>query len=141
MSATLSNDLVHANPRSHIVDIDNNERNHIRLDTFIPRENRRPQPIDVGAANSHHSRPLDISLADSPSPMPRKANGTPSRPSRATGSAPSSASSTADDANMSGNLLEQRRKHASLESPDSAAVTANLMSRSSFTLDNEPPPT
>ncbi|KAG9754658.1 hypothetical protein KCU98_g7151, partial [Aureobasidium melanogenum] len=141
MSATLSNDLVHANPRSHIVDIDNNERNHIRLDTFIPRENRRLQPIDVGAANSHHSRPVDISLAHSPSPMPRKANGTPSRPSRATGSAPSSASSTADDANMSGNLLEQRRKHASLESPDSATMTANLMSRSSFTLDNEPPPT
>lgn len=42
---------------------------------------------------------------------------------------------------MSGNLLEQRRKHASLESPDSATLAANLMSRSSFTLDNEPPPT
>ncbi|THV99911.1 hypothetical protein D6D27_00662 [Aureobasidium pullulans] len=143
MSATLSNEQFQPQPRSHLVDIDidNNLRNDIRLDTFTSRENRRPQPIDVGIANSHHSRPVDINLAHSPSPMPRKANGSNSRPSRATGSAPSSASSTQDEGNMSGNLLEQRRKHASLESPDSATMTANLMSRSSFTLDNAPPPT
>jgi PAT family acetyl-CoA transporter-like MFS transporter 1 len=140
MSATRSNEPSYSPPSSHLVDIDN-EPKDIRLDTFVIRENRKPLPIDVGAANSHHSRPVDINLAHSPSPMPRKANGASSRPSRATGSAPSSASSTADETNMSGNLLEQRRKHASLESPDSATMTANLMSRSSFTLDNAPPPT
>jgi PAT family acetyl-CoA transporter-like MFS transporter 1 len=41
---------------------------------------------------------------------------------------------------MSGNLLEQRRKHASIDTSDSANMTANLMSRTSFTLDNAPPP-
>jgi PAT family acetyl-CoA transporter-like MFS transporter 1 len=35
--------------------------------------------------------------------------------------------------------IEMRRKHGSLES-DSASVKANLMSRESFTLDDEPPP-
>jgi hypothetical protein len=140
MSTTLSKEPYQEHLQSHLVDIDN-EPKDIRLDTFVIRGNRKPLPIDVGAANSHHSRPVDISLAHSPTPMPRKANGASSRPSKATGSAPSSASSTADDHNMSGNLLEQRRKHASLESPDSATMTANLMSRSSFTLDNAPPPT
>ncbi len=36
--------------------------------------------------------------------------------------------------------LELRRKHSHLESPTSASQTAHLMSRESFTLDDEPPP-
>ncbi|KAK4989487.1 hypothetical protein LTR50_003231 [Elasticomyces elasticus] len=40
---------------------------------------------------------------------------------------------------MSSSLLEHRRKHASLDTPDSATATAHLMSRSSFTLDETPP--
>jgi PAT family acetyl-CoA transporter-like MFS transporter 1 len=40
---------------------------------------------------------------------------------------------------MEGNLLEHRRKHAALESPNSATATAHLMSRSTFSLD-EPVP-
>ncbi|KAL9607044.1 MAG: hypothetical protein Q9167_008004 [Letrouitia subvulpina] len=37
--------------------------------------------------------------------------------------------------------LELRRKHPSLDSSTSASQTANLMSRGSFSLDNQPPPT
>ena len=37
--------------------------------------------------------------------------------------------------------LEMRRKHPALESPSSATQTASLLSRESFTLDDEPPPT
>ena len=37
--------------------------------------------------------------------------------------------------------LEMRRKHPALESPSSASQTASLLSRESFTLDDEPPPT
>ncbi|KAK3172438.1 hypothetical protein OEA41_005760 [Lepraria neglecta] len=37
--------------------------------------------------------------------------------------------------------LEMRRKHQSLESPTTASQTASLLSRESFTLDDEPPQT
>lgn len=37
--------------------------------------------------------------------------------------------------------LEMRRKHAALESPSSVTQTADLLSRESFTLDDEPPQT
>ena len=37
--------------------------------------------------------------------------------------------------------LEMRRKHPSLESPTVASQTAHLLSRDSFSLDDEPPPT
>ena len=37
--------------------------------------------------------------------------------------------------------LEMRRKHLSVESPDTASQTAHLISRENFSLDDEPPPT
>jgi len=42
---------------------------------------------------------------------------------------------------LSGNLLEHRRKHASLEMDDSSAQTAHLMNQSSFSLDDAVPET
>ena len=50
----------------------------------------------------------------------------------------------AQNGNANGNMeshLEMRRKHPSLDSPTPASQTAHLMSRDSFSLDNEPPPT
>ena len=57
---------------------------------------------------------------------------------------PSSTSSGGQNSHTNGDMdshLEMRRKHASLESPTAASQTAHLMSRESFTLDNEPPQT
>ena len=57
---------------------------------------------------------------------------------------PSSTSSGGPNGRVNGNMdshLEMRRKHPSLESQTAASQTAHLMSRESFTLDNEPPQT
>ena len=57
---------------------------------------------------------------------------------------PSSISSGGQNGQANGNMdshLEMRRKHPSLESPTAALQTAHLMSRESFTLDDEPPQT
>ena len=57
---------------------------------------------------------------------------------------PSSTSSGGQNSHANGNMdshLEMRRKHPSLESPTATSQTAHLMSRESFTLDNEPPQT
>ena len=57
---------------------------------------------------------------------------------------PSSTSSGGQNGQAKGNMdshLEMRRKHPSLESSTAASQTAHLMSRESFTLDDEPPQT
>lgn len=57
---------------------------------------------------------------------------------------PSSTSSGGQNGEAKGNMdshLEMRRKHPSLEPPTAASQTAHLMSRESFTLDDEPPQT
>lgn len=57
---------------------------------------------------------------------------------------PVSESSRAQNGKANGDMeshLEMRRKHPSLESPTAASQTAHLMSRESFSLDDEPPPT
>ena len=56
------------------------------------------------------------------------------------GSASSTASPTSNG-NMNGSFRERGKPSASLEIPDSAMQTAHLMSRSSFSLDQVPPPT
>lgn len=57
---------------------------------------------------------------------------------------PSSTTSGSLDEKRNGSMdahLEMRRKHSSLESPDTASQTAHLMSRDGFSLNDEPPPT
>ncbi|KAF4549292.1 Acetyl-coenzyme A transporter-like protein [Elsinoe fawcettii] len=73
--------------------------------------------------------------------MPRKS--TSKSPN---GTVRSPVSSTSSDGNghamsssITGSLLEQRRKHASLEIGDNASQTEHLMGRSSFSLDNNVP--
>ncbi|KAL2009001.1 hypothetical protein VTN00DRAFT_7195 [Thermoascus crustaceus] len=58
-------------------------------------------------------------------------------------SSPSLTISTDRDGLANGSMnrnIEMRRKDATVESPSSATQTARLMARSSFSLDNEPPP-
>ena len=81
---------------------------------------------------------FDLDLDDSQ--MGRK----PQKPSLQEPDRPSSTSSGGQNGHANGDMdshLEMRRKHPSLESPTAASQTAHLMSRESFTLDNEPPQT
>ena len=57
---------------------------------------------------------------------------------------PSSTTSGGQNGHADGSMdshLEMRRKHSALESPSSATQTASLLSRESFTLDDDPPQT
>ena len=57
---------------------------------------------------------------------------------------PNSTGSGSLDEKRNGSMdshLEMRRKHLSVESPDTASQTAHLISRENFSLDDEPPPT
>ena len=78
---------------------------------------------------------------DSDDPEMRRKPATPSlaKPHR---SSPTTSEGQNGHANGSmDSHLEMRRKHPALESPSSATQTASLLSRESFTLDDEPPPT
>ena len=84
------------------------------------------------------SSPADSEVEDSP--MGRRKQ---SPRTRSPGT-PSSSASGGLSGKANGNMdshLEMRRKHPSLESPDTASQTAHLMSREGFSLDDEPPPT
>ena len=99
---------------------------------------RRPQPYGEGVQAL--VSPLTFDPDSDDSQMGRKSqNSTLHEPDR-----PSSTSSGGQNSHSNGDMdshLEMRRKHPSLESPTAASQTAHLMSRESFTLDNEPPQT
>ena len=66
------------------------------------------------------------------------------KPSLAKPDRPSSTTLGGQNGHANGSMdshLEMRRKHTALESPSSATQTASLLSRESFTLDDEPPQT
>ncbi len=66
------------------------------------------------------------------------------KPSLAKPDRPSSTTSGGQNGHANGSMdshLEMRRKHPALESPSSATQTASLLSRESFTLDDDPPQT
>lgn len=103
-------------------------------------------PISISTTNpgSESGIPLkspsnyEFDLDDSPMGRepPRSLSREPERPS--------STASGGQNGDANGNMeshLEMRRKHPSLESHTAASQTAHLMSRESFTLDNEPPQT
>jgi MFS transporter, PAT family, solute carrier family 33 (acetyl-CoA transportor), member 1 len=78
------------------------------------------------------------------SPARLDLNTTASQNGHANGNANGSANGTihVDTANGDmNNRIEFRRKRPSIDSPDAAAITAHLMGRESFSLDNEPPQT
>ena len=83
--------------------------------------------------------PSDLDYDSENSQMGRKATSSLRKPDR-----PSSTASGGQNGHANGNMeshLEMRRKHPSLESPSTATQTASLLSRESFTLDDEPPQT
>lgn len=87
--------------------------------------------------------PDDSSSPVSRSQMPRKSKSKSPNPQtrREQNGSISSQSSNghATSSEMSSSLLEQRRKHGALDTADSASQAAHLMSRSSFTLDDNVP--
>ena len=108
----------------------------------IPRALPRPRStveLDIEVARPLSS-PSNSDLDLDESQMGRKSQ----KPSLQEPERPSSTSSGGQNGHANGSMdshLEMRRKHPSLESPTAASQTAHLMSRESFTLDNEPPQT
>lgn len=109
-----------------------------------PSSPRFPQPLSTTNLDGEEVRLLaspsesDLDLVDSE--MGHKSQ----KPSLQEPEGSSSTSLGDQDSHANGNMsshLEMRRKHPSLESPTAASQTAHLMSRESFTLDNEPPQT
>ena len=110
----------------------------------ILKARRVLQPISTADLDGEDDRTLvppstfDSDLDDSQ--MGRKSpKPSPPEPNR-----PSSTSSEGQNGHANGIMdshLEMRRKHPSLESPTAASQTAHLISRESFTLNNEPPET
>ena len=116
-----------------------------RRDTSAgPSSRRLPQRLSTTSLDGEGLRALaslsksDLDLVDSE--MGRKSQ----KPYLQEPDASSSTSLEDQNSHANGNMdshLEMRRKHPSLESPTAASQTAHLMSRESFTLDNEPPQT
>lgn len=133
-------DLTESTPQISVV---NTEEQGI--DRVTGSSSRRlPQPISTVNLDNEETRaltsPSNFHLDSDDSPMGRKLQKpSPQEPDR-----PSSTSSGGPNGFSNGNMdshLEMRRKHPSIESPTAASQTAHLMSRESFTLDNEPPQT
>lgn len=114
------------------------EKEEIR--ELLPK--RRPSSLSFGEASSKSQ-----SLSDQTSPREsdaehlqmgrRKQSPRPQTPSTSPSRTPG-----VQNGKINGNMeshLEMRRKHPSLDSPAAAPQTAHLMSRESFSLDNEPP--
>ena len=111
-----------------------------------PTRHKQPSPINTEFPTSGDTQELnspshfDLDSASDSSQMGRKSAKSPSlQPDR-----PSSTASGGQNGHANGNMdahLEMRRKHVSLDSPTSASQTASLISRESFTLDDEPPQT
>jgi PAT family acetyl-CoA transporter-like MFS transporter 1 len=89
------------------------------------------EQLDSATSPSQHSHmPSKKSKSRSPNPRGRVHD---------TNGSTSSASPTSNG-DMNGSFRERGKPASSLEIPDSAMQTAHLMSRSSFSLDNVPPP-
>lgn len=110
-------------------------------------EDTRPQstPHSANLQSEHysalcHPSHFDFTSDSDSSPMGRRSHkSSPREPGR-----PSSTASGGQNGHANGDMeshLEMRRKHLSVESPSSESQTASLLSRESFTLDDEPPDT
>ncbi len=97
-----------------------------------------PESLEPLAINNPAYFNLDSDSDSNSSQMGRKSQKSPLRqPDR-----PSSTASGGQNGSANGNMeshLEMRRKHLSVESPTSESQTASLLSRESFSLDNDPP--
>ena len=109
-----------------------------------PSSRRFPQPLPTISTKGEEIRRLASPL-ESDSDLVDSEMGRKSQKSSLQEPDGSSSTSLGDqNSHANGNMdshLEMRRKHPSLESPTAASQTAHLMSRESFTLDNEPPQT
>lgn len=111
--------------------------------TYHPRRRRSSDSLHIDLRDPNTaSEPLLQADLDDESPeqaqMGRRKTSPNTQTRQTSSDSLRSQNATASGA-MEGNLLEQRRKHAALDSPNSATATAHLMSRSTFSLD-EPVP-
>jgi len=107
--------------------------------------------LSINTNYSSHNHPSyasddeDLNSAATPTHMPSKKSKSRSPNPQGRGHEPngstSSAASPTSNGNMNGSFRERGKPSASLEISDSATQTAHLMSRSSFSLDQVPPPT
>ncbi|KAI9819279.1 MAG: hypothetical protein M1827_007436 [Pycnora praestabilis] len=110
-----------------------------------PGSRKSPLPIttDSGPEGSQHllaeSYSSDSSTSSNPQMGSRKRVGKPNRSSPSPSPVGQNGHANGSNGRMNSHV-ELRRKHPSLESPTSESQTANLMSRETFSLDNEPPP-
>lgn len=105
---------------------------------FEPRRYTLPPPIYTGSPLDLPSH-FDLKSDSDSSQMGRKPQKSP--PQLDT---PLSTASGGQNGHTKGSMdshLEMRRKHQSVESPSSESQTASLLSRESFTLNDEPPQT
>lgn len=128
----------HPNPDHHtgheLADLSSQSRRH-----------RHSLTIDTNISQDYYDQSLDSATPSST----RRASHMPSRKSKSRSPNPrgraydanGSTSSTASTANgdMNGTFRERGKGAASLEIPDTAAQTARLMGRDSFSLDQAPP--
>lgn len=106
------------------------------------RPRTRPSPVIVTDLQERSGNPTssfisDLELELEDSQMLRKARKSPSPVS----DRPTSPASGGENGYANGDMdsrMEMRRKNPSLDSPTTASQTAHLMSRESFTLDDEP---
>ena len=122
-------------PHSLIEEKDENPR-------LSPKHRPSNLPFGEASTSEHpvlgHPSPTDSEVEDFQ--MGRRKQS----PRTKTPGSPSSTGSGALDEKRNGSMdshLEMRRKHLSVESPDTASQTAHLISRENFSLDDEPPPT
>lgn len=139
----------HSNIQPHITDSNSavleahTEDEPALIGSHNTRPRVRPSPVVVTdlqerSGNSTSSLISDSELDLEDSQMLRKARKSPSPVS----DRPTSTASEGENGYANGNMesrMEMRRKHPALDSPTPASQTAHLMSRESFTLDDEPP--
>ena len=97
-------------------------------------------PITTNLDSAALIHPAEFVYDSDDSEMRRK----PATPSLAKPDRSSPTTSGGQNGHANGSMdshLEMRRKHPALDSPSSATQTANLLSRESFTLDDDPPQT
>lgn len=105
---------------------------------------RLPQPLSPVHLDGEEVHALILPLNFDPDSDDFQMGRKSQNPSQREPDRPLSTSSGGQNSHSNGDMdshLEMRRKHPSLESPTAASQTAHLMSRESFTLDNELPQT
>lgn len=117
------------------------------LHSNSPSSSASAQGKSVSRIRTHHGLEINTLLTSDESdfdssaeaPMSKRKGKSPNpRPAAARGDSIDSNRSNGHATGAMDNLLGQRRKHVGLDSPSSASQASHLMSRDSFTLDDDP---